>query len=222
MTGKGGNGDRTDRNRRSANPAPEPLRLGELLILASMWMLFGFMIWYYLAAFHGVPVRLLAERLLSFTLGDDFYNIIANPDRRYLLQVQTRIDYDFPDGSRAPLGFIVNPLIFGYGLPLLFGLVMATHRRLLHKAVVLLAGYAVVAAVQVWGVYWESLKVLLFDFGGAAGERVLDAGIPGEAVALCYQLGVLILPPLAPVIVWVLGNWREVERYMGGFSTGES
>lgn len=203
----------------AAPSAPEPMRISELLILAALWMLFGFMLWYYLSAIHGVPVRLAAERLLALTLGDDFYNIIANPDRRYLLQVQTRIEHLFPDGSREPLGFIVNPLVYGYGLPLLFGLVMATNQRLPHKLGVLLAGYLLVAVVQVWGVYWESLKVLVFDFGGDAQQAVLVAGIPAEAVALCYQLGSLILPPLAPVVVWVLGNWREVERYIGGFST---
>ena len=33
----------------------EELRLSELLILASLWMIFGFMLWFYLSAFHGAP-----------------------------------------------------------------------------------------------------------------------------------------------------------------------
>ena len=95
----------------------EPMRLGELLLLAALWMLFGFMLWYYLSAFHGVPVRLAANQLLSSLLGDSFYNVIANPDRHYLFQVQTTVPFQFPDGSREALGFIINPLIFGFGLP---------------------------------------------------------------------------------------------------------
>ena len=31
-----------------------------VLILASMWMLFGFMLWFYLSAFHGAPARMAA------------------------------------------------------------------------------------------------------------------------------------------------------------------
>ena len=49
----------------------QELRLGELLILAFLWMVFGFMLWYYLSAFHGAPVRLLASEILSALLGSD-------------------------------------------------------------------------------------------------------------------------------------------------------
>ena len=125
------------------------LRIGELLLLASLWMLFGFMVWFYSSPWHGVPVRWLADGLLSATLGDAFYNIIASPDRAYLFQVQTRIEYSFADGTREALGFIVNPLIYGFGPPLLLGLIMATTQPLRRKIAVLLIGYLVVLAVQV-------------------------------------------------------------------------
>jgi len=193
----------------------QDLRLGELLILAVLWMVFGFMLWYYLSAFHGAPVRVLSSEILSALLGSDFQNIIPNPDRHYLFQVQTNIPFQFPDGSREALGFIVNPLIFGYGLPLLFGLVMASGVSILRKLGVLLGGYVAVMLVQVWGVVWQSLKMLSFNFGGAASQVVTDAGIPADLIALCYQLGVLILPPLAPIILWVLANWALIEQFTG-------
>lgn len=191
------------------------LRLGELLILATLWMVFGFMIWYYLSAFHGVPVRMLASEILSYFLGDQFMDIIPNPDRHYLFQVQTRIPFVFPDGSREALGFIVNPLVYGFGLPMLFGLVMASGVSLLRKLLVITGGYLAVMLVQVWGVVWQSFKMLVFNFGPDAHQAVNDAGIPDELVALCYQLGVLILPPLVPVILWVLANWALIEQFTG-------
>jgi len=193
----------------------QELRLSELLILACLWMVFGFMLWYYLSAFHGVPVRLLASQILAATLGSDFLNIIPNPDHHYLFQVQTNIPFQFPDGSRAALGFIVNPLIFGYGLPLLFGLVMASGASLLKKALVLLGGYSAVMLIQVWGVVWQSLKMLSFNFGADAHQVVANAGVSDELIALCYQLGVLILPPLVPIIIWVLSNWSLIEQFTG-------
>jgi len=193
----------------------QPMRLGELLILAALWMLFGFMLWYYLSVFHGIPVRLAVEQLLSLTLGDNLYDVIANSDRRYLIQVETRILFDFPDGTREALGFIVNPLIYGYGLPLLFGLVMASNNSLVRKLITLFIGYLTIMTVQIWGVYWQSLKMLMFNFGPEATQVVNDAGISATVVALCYQLGALIFPALAPVIVWVLASWREVELFIG-------
>ena len=195
--------------------ANEPMRLGELLLLAALWMLFGFMLWYYLSAFHGIPIRLVASEILSGILGDHFYNIIPNPDRHYLFQVQTRIPFTFPDGSQEALGFIVNPLVYGYGLPLLFGLVMASSARLLRKLLTLLIGYLAVMLVQVWGVVWQSLKTLSFNFGPEVHQVIVDAGVSDNAIALAYQMGVLIFPPLIPVIVWVLASWNEVEQFTG-------
>lgn len=193
----------------------QDLRLSELLILAFLWMIFGFMLWYYLSAFHGTPVRILAGEILSALLGSDFLNIIVNPDRHYLFQVQTNIPFQFPDGSRESLGFIVNPLIYGFGLPLLFGLVMASGDSLLRKIAVLLGGYVAVMLVQVWGVVWQSLKMLAFNFGEDAHQVIAAAGISDELIALCYQLGVLILPPLVPIILWVLANWALIEQFTG-------
>ena len=193
----------------------QELRLTELLILAMLWMVFGFMLWYYLSAFHGIPVRVLSSEILSRWLGSEFLNIIPNPDRHYLFQVQTRIPFVFSDGSREALGFIINPLVYGYGLPLLFGLVMASGVSFLRKIGILLAGYVCVTLVQVWGVVWGSLKMLAFNFGPEALQVVDNAGISSELIALCYQLGTLILPPLVPIILWVLANWALVEQFTG-------
>lgn len=193
----------------------QDLRLSELLILGVLWMIFGFMLWYYLSAFHGVPVRVLASEILSRLLGNDFMNIVPNPDQHFLFQVQTRIPFQFPDGSREALGFIVNPLIYGFGLPLLFGLVMASGSAFLRKIGILLAGYICVMLIQVWGVVWQTLKMLAFNFGADAHQVVIDAGIPDELIALCYQLGVLIFPPLVPVVLWILANWTLIEQFTG-------
>ena len=199
----------------TGNTSNQELRLGELLILAFLWMVFGFMLWYYLSAFHGVPVRVISGEILSRWLGSEFMNIIPNPDHHYLFQVQTQIPFIFPDGSKEALGFLVNPLVYGYGLPLLFGLVMASGVSFLRKIIVLSGGYVCVMLIQVWGVVWQTLKTLAFNFGADAHQVTIDAGISDELIALCYQLGVLIFPPLIPVILWVLANWALIEQFTG-------
>jgi hypothetical protein len=195
--------------------AAEELRLGELLILAALWMLFGFMLWYYLSAFHVVPARLASAAILEHLLGDDFRRIIAEPSQRFIYLVETNIPFTFRDGSTEALGFLVNPLIFSYGLPLLFGLVMGSNVGWRRKVGLLLAGYVVITAVQIWGVVWESLKLLAFDFGEQTHAVVQAHGLSDSVIALCYQLGTLILPALAPIFVWVLGNRPLVEQFVG-------
>mgnify|MGYP001825290590 CR=1 FL=1 len=197
----------------------QELRLSELLILAALWMLFGFMLWYLLSAFHVVPARLASEAILAQLLGDDFRRIIAEPSQHFLYQVETNIPFTFSDGTTEALGLVINPLIFSYGLPLLFGLVMGSNVRWRRKLGLLLVGYVVITAVQVWGVVWESLKLLAYNFGEHTLAVVASHGISDTVIALCYQLGTLILPPLAPVLVWVLGNRPLVEQFVGWGAT---
>ena len=193
----------------------DELKLSELLILASMWMLFGFMLWFYLSAFHGVPARLASEAILGHVLGDDFHRIIVEPNQHFLFQVETQIQFTFRDGTTDALGFVINPLIFSYGLPLLFGLVMGSDVSWLRKTVILLIGYIVITGVQVWGVVWSSLKMLAFNFGEQTHAIVTSHGVSDGAIALGYQLGTLILPALAPIFVWVLTNRPLVEQFVG-------
>ncbi|MCU0988267.1 MAG: hypothetical protein MUE63_01405 [Xanthomonadales bacterium] len=200
----------------SQKSAPkEKLTLSELLILASMWMLFGFMLWFYLSAFHGAPARLAAEAILQHLLGSDFARIIVEPNQNFLFQVETNISFTFRDGTTEALGFVVNPLIFTYGLPLLFGLVMGSDVSWLRKLTIMLIGYVVITGVQIWGVVWQSLKMLAFNFGAQSHAIVQAHGISDGAIAMGYQLGTLILPALAPIFIWVLSNRPLVEQFVG-------
>jgi hypothetical protein len=192
-----------------------PLRLSELLLLAFLWMIFGFMLWYYLAAFHGAPTRIAADAILGSLLGGDFSRIVPQPDQHFLFQVETAIAFTFRDGSTEALGFIVNPLVFSYGLPLLFGLVMGSDAGAGRKLAIMLLGYVVITLVQIWGVVFQSLKMLAFDFGEQTRAVIVDHGISESLVAVGYQLGTLILPALAPIIIWVLTNRRLVEQFVG-------
>ncbi|MDZ4728670.1 MAG: exosortase H-associated membrane protein [Xanthomonadales bacterium] len=193
----------------------EELKLSEMLILASMWMIFGFMLWFYLSAFHGAPARMMADFFLSEILGDSFRQIIIEPNQNFLFQVETNIQYVFRDGTQEALGFIVNPLIFSYGLPLLFGLVMGSDVSWLRKLVIMLIGYSTITLVQVWGVVFQSLKMLAFNFGEQSHVFVTQAGVSDSTVALGYQLGTLIFPALMPIFVWVLTNRPLVEQFVG-------
>lgn len=205
--------DKTEKT--PAAKSEEELKLSELLILASMWMLFGFMLWFYLSAFHGAPARMSADAILGYLLGSDFSRIVVEPNQHFLFLVETRIQFTFRDGTTDALGFVINPLIFSYGLPLLFGLVMGSDVSWVRKAVIMLIGYVVITMVQIWGVVFESLKMLAFNFGEQTHAIVNSHGISDSTIALGYQLGTLIFPALAPIFVWVLTNRPLVEQFVG-------
>jgi hypothetical protein len=83
------------------------------------------------------------------------------------------------------------------------------------KAAILLVGYLAVTLVQIWGVVFQSLKMMAFNFGGSAHDIVNQAGVSDTTIALGYQLGTLIFPALAPIFVWVLMNRPLVEQFVG-------
>ena len=208
----------TDSRKMTEEPGQQPeeeLKISELLILASMWMLFGFMLWFYLSAFHGAPARMAADWILGRLLEGDFHRIIVEPNQHFLFQVETTIQFTFRDGTTEALGFIVNPLVFSYGLPLLFGLVMGSDVSWRRKAGIMLIGYATITLVQIWGVVFQSLKMMSFNFGEQTHQVILGHGISDATIALGYQLGTLILPALAPIFVWVLTNRPLVEQFVG-------
>lgn len=206
----------SDKPRKTKTDAgSESISIADLLIRAALWMLFGFMIWFYLSAWHVQPAMETAEWLLEKLLGEDLHSIIQQEGARYQLLVQTRIEHLYPDGDRAPLGFLINPLIYSYGLPMLFGLTMAVDTSFLRQLLVLLTGTVAVFLVQVWGIVWRTLSDLSFVFGGAARQAVEAHGLSPDLIALCNQLGNLILPTLVPVMVWVFGNWALVDRLAG-------
>lgn len=106
----------------------------------------------------------------------------------------------------------VNSMIYGYGLALIWGLVMATplsaRRRLLQMA----AGWLAIAAVQAFGLVTGALAVALQYLGA---DALRAQGIHPEVLALCYQFGYLILPAVVPVVLWMLMNRSFIETLTG-------
>jgi len=102
--------------------------------------------------------------------------------------------------SEYQLGFRLNPGILSYSLPFYTALYFATQRERYF------AGYAtgllVLYAVLTAGLVALCLKELMVNLGGVFLEQP-GVFMPGpDAIGLCYQASVLLLPTLAPVALW--------------------
>lgn len=182
----------------------------EMFILAALYLPLAFFLWFFFAsAVTYLPGR-LSELVLAGFFPDIFERVVQ---LEFHLEIQTAIEMSRRiDGQIPLLNLMINPMIYGWGLPLLFGLIMATPlsvgRRLLQLAV----GFAVSSAVVVWGVFWEAWRDLAFLMGPEAGAVVAESVMNPTVIALCYQLGVLMLPGVIPVAAWILMNWPFLER----------
>ena len=185
----------------------------ELFLLAALWLPLGFFLWFYLADWLVWPVGRIASAILSGLMPDAIDGL---QQLRHSFDVYTLIPAErLVQGRVALLTWSVNPMIYGYGVPLLFGLIMATPRlTALQRTLQMIFGYAILVLVQVWGICWEVLKDMALKTGPLAARVVSELGVPDNLIALCYQLGYLIMPAVAPLMLWILMNRRFLDQYI--------
>ncbi|MCU7937106.1 MAG: hypothetical protein KZQ99_19920 [Candidatus Thiodiazotropha sp. (ex Dulcina madagascariensis)] len=176
-------------------------------LLVVVWLPFCFFMWYFLAPTLNWPLALLTDRIMVTLFPEVIAEIIQLGDR---LDVVTRLPLPgemlarLPEASAGDLVFTVNPLIYSYGLPLFTALVIAVPGEEETKWRYWLWGLPGLLVAQVWGVCFDLLKTLLFNLGPEIAQQMAFSPLQMEVVALGYQLGCLILPPVLPVVIWVV------------------
>jgi hypothetical protein len=184
-------------NAPESTDAVKPVSLKLFLLSALLWLPLSFFFWFIWAGLFVVPVQIMSEWGLAYLLGGQFRDLTQSG---YALLVE--IYFTPPDGTRLT----VNPMIYGYGLPVLAGLVISTPNTIARRALQILVGYTGIAMVQSWGTVAEVLKNLTFGLGPEGRMVMEQVAISPTFVALAYQLGYLIFPAVIPVVLWVLMN----------------
>lgn len=200
--------------------------LKRFFLAALLWLPLAFFFWFAFAAAFCWPVIALAKLVLlhawpglftAIEQGADLLDaqghVLAHPS--YLMQITSGVLINAaPAGAPARFGFIepvVNPMVYGYALPLFAGLVIATPTSRLRALAQLAIGVPIIWCAQAFGVIGESLKSVALDAGPAGVEAAQRAGLSLEFIALCYQFGYLILPALVPAVLWIVLNRPFIE-----------
>lgn len=185
------------------------------LLKTIVWLLPMFAVWYWLAWLAVLPVAGLASLALGW-----FYpqEVLAVEQQGYHLEIVTRFGLDMVPQAAAPAGtdarvvFGINALKYCYGLPLLLALTLAVPGTVSRKLLCGVVGGAILVVFQAWGVYFETLLTMVFRLGPRIGQVMIDAQWQADGIALAYQLGYLILPPVMPVIVWAAFHTGFIRR----------
>jgi hypothetical protein len=201
-----------------------PLR--RFLLAAVLWLPLAFFLWFWFAAPFVWPVIQLARLVLLTAWPQLFTSVSQGADLLdaqgrllehlpYLMQLSTSVLVDVaPPGSAPQFGFIeptVNPMVYGYALPLFAGLVLATPLRPRQRLAQLAVGFPLIWLAQAFGAVSESLKTVAIDAGPLGAEAAARAGLSLNLIALCYQFGYLILPSLVPAVLWIVCNRTFIE-----------
>lgn len=197
-------GPAAEAEERKGNPVKE------MFLLAALYLPLGFFLWFFAASLVVLPARLLTELLLLGGYSDIFTQLFQDG---YVFELQSSIEVTNPQtGQLMPLTWVVNPMIYGWGMALLFGLIMATPLTIRQRLAQLAIGFGVITLVVTWGVFWESWRDLAFLFGPDVGRVINDVALTPTMIALCYQLGYLMFPAVIPVATWILMNREFIDR----------
>jgi hypothetical protein len=197
-----------------------------LLIAAMLWLPLTFFVWFAFRQTILIPVGWLCSTVFGWWAPELFLGMEIRPgggdiagalsQHYFYWQVALPLDAETQAqavamGKTAVSEIGRNPLVFGYSLPLFAGLVMATPLSSLQRIKQLAIGLPILMLFQSFGVTFDVLQVLCFQANEAGLAAVQSMGINREIVALCYQLGYLILPSISPIIIWIALNRVFIE-----------
>lgn len=215
-----------------------PLR--RFVLQAALWLPAMFAIWFALQS----PVVFLPIRIAGAVLSSWLPEVFTGMAQDYSHAVFSYVaDVSGVTGLPATRLAVeeqrTNVLIYCYGLPLLYGLVMATPLNWRRTFLQLGVGYVVLSLVQAFGLVGDVLKTMALGVGPgvqsalaameyaalapAAGEAArlhMEAalaahGLTPDRIILVYQFGYLVLPAVTPVALWIVMNPRFLETLVG-------
>ncbi len=189
----------------------------QLLVSTVLFLPLCFFIWFYASSLLVIPVKYLLQFILSLWQPELFNGVTQH---HYLLNIETLI---FPSETFAGQGdklavldVTVNPMLYGYGLAVISGLVISLPElKASTRAVQIFFGYILVVLIQTFGSFWEMIKHLVFEAGPDTSQAILNTGLDENIVALMYQMSYLILPAVVPVAYWILMNNKFISEITG-------
>jgi len=195
----------------------------QLLISTVLFLPLCFFIWFYASSLFVVPVKYLLQWIVTWWQ-PDLFNLVTQD--HYFLKVETLIflsqTFQGQNDKLVALDVTVNPMLYGYGLAVISGLVVSIPEMKTSKRVMqIIFGYVLIVLIQTFGSFWELIKHLIFDAGTDAQNAILATGLNHNFAALMYQLSYLIIPAVVPVAYWIIMNNKFISEITGLGKFGE-
>jgi hypothetical protein len=110
--------------------------------------------------------------------------------------------------SRGVLTVDVNLLLYAFGMPLFAALTIAAHEAKWKRHLAL--GYVALLPCVAWGAFADFLKNVAITAGPGIAAQTGFGAWQREAIAFAFQFGSLILPAVAPAVLWVAMHGRFI------------
>ena len=181
--------------------------LGAFVLRTFLWLPPCLGAWYLVAGFHGLVAGWLAAPLAgAFSPGLVTGVELQGRELEFVTRLTTRT----ASGETGVLVPEVNPLVYTYGLAFFMALMLAARPRFWP----IVAGILALLPFQAWGIAFDLLAQVGVRLGPEVAAQARLGGWEREAIALGFQLGSLILPPVVPVLLWAGLNRAFLERVL--------
>ncbi len=178
----------------------EMMSVKGFLLKILIWLPITFVVWYFITPIILYLVSVLAKAVLTILVSQTVVDVDVY--ERVLHIVTPFAAEKSNDVNNGQLVFAINAMKYGYGIALFIAMLLATPDKLGNKLQNLYIGVLILLLVQVWGVTFDTLQTLTFKLGMGVAETLGTTPFIRELIALGYQLGYLILPAIAPILLW--------------------
>lgn len=162
-------------------------------------------LWYLAREWVVLPAAWVAEHAMQIAFPGWALGTERTGDALTLL---TRLAMVAPDGRVGEIALDVRMLKYCYGIPLLAALVIASWPR--GGWWKLLLGLVLLVPFQAWGICAEWLLQVALYSGPAPARQAGFGPVAANLIGAAYQLGFLMFPTLAPVLVWLAFDRKQI------------
>jgi hypothetical protein len=179
-----------------------------------LWLLPALFVWYQMSAALAQPVGWVAAEAMQllFPWANGGYQMNGSA-----IDLLTNLQVPDPAGYVAGRIAMASPeadyRLFGFGLPMLLALLLAAKPKHLARKIGL--GVLVLVPIQVLGIMFAWLKAIAIDLNAELVMQTSFTFFDRNAIALGYQLSTLILPTLAPIVIWLVLDRETFMRIWG-------
>jgi hypothetical protein len=189
---------------------PAAASVGGFVLRTLAWLPAAFVVWYFAA-----PLLLWPSVLVLRAIGHTAFADVV----RAVEQAAATVTFvtSLRSAGAAQSGVItvdVNLLLYAFGMPLFAALTLAARERAWKRH--LAVGYAVLVPLVAASAFADFLKNIAITAGPVVASQAGFVAWQREAIAFAYQFGTLILPAVAPAVLWVATHGRFLAALREG------
>lgn len=185
-----------------------------LLLRTLIWLPLSFVFWYQAANLLNLPLATISKFVLYQATPSLISNVeLGDHKLTFVTPFEAEVAAAQPQQGKGLIVVEINPLVYGYSLPLLIALLFAAEGLSVSWSKLFIA-YVGLLPFQAWGVCFEFLKTVAFDLGPTVATQVNFPQWTREGIALGYQFGYLILPSISTAVLWIAMNRNFLNRLL--------